>query len=593
MKRLIVALAIIAALVAFFLLLPEPEAPQPEVWPDQAGNSFMLRGVTVFHGNEARERRDVLVEDGLITAVSPKVPLPEGVPEFAGEGHALMPAFIDAHTHNFGTSRVDALRFGVGTQLDMFSDVSMLGSARKSRGTVERTDQADMWSAGTLVTSAGGHGTQFGRPVATLDDAGRAEGFIADRVAEGSDFIKLVLEPGFAIGREVPTLSTETLTAAIAAAKAHDKLALVHVSTGADAMTAIEAGADGLVHLFGDVEIGAALVERMRARGVFVIATLAVLESVSGLTSGLDTDPRVAPYLTPVQRESLTRPFPGGGERGAIIERAKRNVHALFEAGVPILAGSDAPNPGTAHGASLHRELELLVESGLTPAEALTAATATPAEYFGLDDRGRIARGLRADLVLVAGDPLTDITATREIVAVWKNGYRIERPHSDGKRGSAATLDNGMLGGFADGEDGWTPTTDSIQGGKSGAIQNAVDGALAVSGEVKAGGMWPWAGTIRTFGARPFDPVDASEYPTLVLRVKGDGGGFSVLFFSGEGGQAPPLTWSFQSTGDWQELEIPLGEITGLDRAHLRAIALVAGPETRAFRFELDAAVLR
>ena len=102
-------------------------------------------------------------------------------------------------------------------------------------------------------------------------------------------------------------------------------------------------------------------------------------------------------------------------------------VARLRAAGVPILAGTDAPSPGTAAGVSIHRELELLVEAGLTPVEALAAATSVPAECFGLADRGRIARGRYADLVLVEGDPTVDIRATRAIVGVWRQGVVVER----------------------------------------------------------------------------------------------------------------------------------------------------------------------
>jgi imidazolonepropionase-like amidohydrolase len=79
------------------------------------------------------------------------------------------------------------------------------------------------------------------------------------------------------------------------------------------------------------------------------------------------------------------------------------------------------------HGITLHHELALLVRAGLSPAGALAAATSVPARLFGLADRGGIARGLRADLLLVDGDPCADITATRNIVAVWRNGIRLHR----------------------------------------------------------------------------------------------------------------------------------------------------------------------
>ena len=99
----------------------------------------------------------------------------------------------------------------------------------------------------------------------------------------------------------------------------------------------------------------------------------------------------------------------------------------MHTAGIPILAGSDAfaapllPEP-VRHGESLHHELALLVEAGLTPPEALRSATVLPARHFGLTDRGAVEPGLRADLVLLDGDPLTDITATRRIARVWCAG---------------------------------------------------------------------------------------------------------------------------------------------------------------------------
>src|SRR5262249_34167308 len=135
----------------------------------------------------------------------------------------------------------------------------------------------------------------------------------------------------------------------------------------------------------------------------------------------------LASWITPTDARNLGSAFPRQPLALADYAVARDAVRKLRSAGVPILAGSDAPNPGTAHGVSIHRELELLVEAGLTPTEALAAATAVPAAKFGLSDRGRIAPKLVADLVLVKGDPTTDITATRKIVGVWKRGQGVDR----------------------------------------------------------------------------------------------------------------------------------------------------------------------
>jgi imidazolonepropionase-like amidohydrolase len=94
---------------------------------------------------------------------------------------------------------------------------------------------------------------------------------------------------------------------------------------------------------------------------------------------------------------------------------------------VPILAGTDVPATGTTYGASLHKELEHLVDAGLTPTAALAAATSAPARAFRMTDRGRIETGMRADLLLVDGDPTTQIRDTSKIVAIWKRGVRVQR----------------------------------------------------------------------------------------------------------------------------------------------------------------------
>jgi imidazolonepropionase-like amidohydrolase len=130
-------------------------------------------------------------------------------------------------------------------------------------------------------------------------------------------------------------------------------------------------------------------------------------------------------------RGSLERKFPPGMFPRLKLAYAEAAVTALHRAGVPILAGTDAPSPGLAHGLSIHHELELLVRSGLTPLEALASATSEPARAFGFRDRGRIAEGLRADLVLVNGDPTVDITATRDIVGIWKLGVAHTRHTAD------------------------------------------------------------------------------------------------------------------------------------------------------------------
>jgi imidazolonepropionase-like amidohydrolase len=159
-----------------------------------------------------------------------------------------------------------------------------------------------------------------------------------------------------------------------------------------------------------------------------VETTLTAIQSSLGTPSGasLIADKRLAAYLSPDAQSHLKEPmsFVCTGK----LENAFAAAKQLHAAGVPILAGTDAPAPGSWNGVSIHGELELLVRAGFTPSDALAAATSVPASVFHLNDRGRIAPSLRADLLLVRGDPAKDITATRDIVAVWKLGVRDDRP---------------------------------------------------------------------------------------------------------------------------------------------------------------------
>jgi len=192
-------------------------------------------------------------------------------------------------------------------------------------------------------------------------------------------------------------------------------------------MLAIEENADALVHIFTDVMPSSEFIELAAARKVFVVPTLTVTESTAGVGSGesLTYDPRLTPYLTPEEIDNLRAHFPNRGN--LTMDGARAAVAGLHAAGVPILAGTDTPNLGTAWGVSMHREMEMLVDVGLTPIEALRAATSVPADAFRLKDRGRIKTGLRADLILVSGDPEIDITTTRDIVRVWKLGNEVVR----------------------------------------------------------------------------------------------------------------------------------------------------------------------
>ena len=389
-----------------------------------------ITNVRIFDGERVIPRGTVVFAGGRIVAAGEQAATPAGARVIDGAGRTILPGFIDSHTHAWGEALERALVFGVTTELDMFTRPEFAEQMRDEQGSSGAPDRADLYSSGVLATTPGGHGTEYGMPIPTLTKPGEAQGWVDARVAEGSDYIKIVVEEG-SPGRKIPTLDRATVAALVAAAHRRGKLAVVHVSTSEGARGAVEAGADGLVHIFSDRAPDPGFAALIAQRKVFVTPTLTVVESTAGIPSGraLLSDARLSPYLRADEARNLGKPFPARID----FRHALAAVGQLARAGVPILAGTDSPNPGTAHGASIHRELELLVSAGLSPIAALTAATATPARVFGLKDRGRIAPGLRADLVLVKGDPTTDILATRDIQRVWKLGRQASRPRAGGK----------------------------------------------------------------------------------------------------------------------------------------------------------------
>ena len=116
------------------------------------------------------ESATVVVADGRIASVG-DAPAPTGVQTIDGAGKTLLPGLIDAHVHAFDQNALrDALRFGVTTELDMFTAIAFAAERKAARDSLDQTDMADLYSAGTLVTSEGGHGTQYGLPIPTIDD---------------------------------------------------------------------------------------------------------------------------------------------------------------------------------------------------------------------------------------------------------------------------------------------------------------------------------------------------------------------------------------------------------------------------------------
>lgn len=586
---------------------------QPDVQP----RPLLFQNARVFDGADVKLGVDVLARGETIEAVGRDLQVPENAQVIDGTGKTLLPGLIDCHTHAFLETQLEqATVFGVTTELDMAGNPAFAAEMRSSEGKGALV-RADLLSAGTPVTAQGGHPTQlpwFGE-IPTIGSPEEAPQFVADRIAEGSDYIKVIYDDGSAYGARLPTITRETLQAVVREAHRQDKLAVAHVSTRKGMRDAVSAGVDGVVHLFIDEPIDNELVQLVRSSGAFAIPTLTVLQSATGVASGaaLVDDPALKRFLLQDDIVNLRSAFPQQDDSSTDYAVARRAAAELHSAGVPILAGSDAPNPGTAHGVSLHRELELLVEAGLTPIEALTAATSQPAERFGLSDRGRLSVGLRADLVLVEGNPDVDIKKARQIRGVWKGGRRVDREtyrrrieasrsvvaHSaDG--GRAADPKDRLISDF-DGDEieasfgsGWSVSTDVFVGGKSTAkLELSKEGAQETSGSLRITGSVEerpeprWAGVSFSPGVFPMAPANLSDHEGLSFWTKGDGKTYYVMLFFQKRGFTPSFK-TFRAGNDWKLHQFAFEDFDGCDGSDVLGIFFGSGPETGDFRLQID-----
>ncbi len=591
------------------------------VWAEvPAPGKLVIKNVRVFDGLRVIPNAAVVIDAGKVIAVGPASGIPRDARVIDASGQTLLPGLIDAHVHVWDRSGLrQAAMFGVTGVVDMFTSVDFASGIKREQSTGPvRPALAFLVSSMTLVTVEGGHGTEYGLKIPTLSGPAQAQAFVDARLAEGSDFIKIIYDDGRAYGQRIPTLSLDELKAVIKAAHARHKLAVVHAATLKMCREALEAGADGLAHLNFDEAFDPGLGRLAASRKAFIIPTFSVLSAMNGKPdpTGLARDSRLAPYLKPVDVRNLKLAPPFKTAPGAYTA-AETVFKGLLQAGVPILAGTDAMNPGTIYGASLHGELELLVKAGLTPVEALKGGTSLPADMFAMGGRGHIRPGSPADLVLVEGDPTTDITATRAIVGVWIDGVRLdreaylkeaaaEREAAEQQRNAPAPpgLGDGTISDFESGKiaanfgAGWVLSTDAIRGGKSKAELSVVDGgaegsskALLIKGVVADVGPAKWAGAMFLPGPTMMAPANLSSKKAVSFWAKGNGKSFSVMLFAQSSGFMP-MTQRLTLGPEWKEYVFPFVDF-GTDAHDLMGILICASDEPGEFAFQIDNVRLR
>jgi len=397
-----------------------------------------ITNVKIFDGECVIEKQSVTVKGEKIVNIGG--PAPDGAEVIDAKGCTLLPGLIDAHTHANPESRKIALTFGVTTVYIMQG----YWSKEQKKALDERRDIADALSSFFAVTAPGGHphelipkgaipkmpqGFDMSEAIKFASTPEEAAKVVAKRVEQDANYIKIMVEDGTVFGKPgTPDITDEVLAAACAEAHRFGKMAVAHTMTIKASERAIKAGIDGLMHIFIDKPYTKEIIDTIVNSGVFVCPTIVAGASTIGDSDAAEfaKDERVCSKLSEEWINALHKhinSYPQGKT-----EYLLETVKALHDAGVDILAGADSSTPdvgGMVPGASLHHELQLLVKAGLAPIEVLRAATSVPARRFGLIDRGRIVDGARADLLLVKGDPTSNISDTLSVQSVWRQGVRL------------------------------------------------------------------------------------------------------------------------------------------------------------------------
>ncbi len=426
-----------------------------------SSDALVLRNFTLIDGgdHEPVPQAAMVVEQGRISWVGREADLqaPDGAATTDLNGAYVIPGLINLHAHLGNT--VDLVQdtkfhtresvekdlqtfasYGVTTVVSMGTDRDTIFPLRNEQRAAASANATTKWTpsmarvytVGQGLMFEGGYGGLAGAndAAATPDEA---VAYVNAQLDKGADFIKLWLDSELGTMPKMPAAMTKAI---IDAAHARSARVLAHVFYLEDAKLLASQGIDGFVHMVRDQPIDQNLIDTMLKQGTWQASGTLSREAAMfayGSTPEFASDPfftrgvsaKTLELIKSPERQKTQASNPNFKKFPAFFETAKANYKRMVDAGIPFAAGTDAGPPGRFPGYFDHWELQLMVDAGLTPAQAIDAATRRAAMFLGAEDIGTLEQGKWADLVVLDGNPLADIRNSRKIRAVYIAGSEV------------------------------------------------------------------------------------------------------------------------------------------------------------------------
>src|SRR5262245_3254467 len=439
----------------FICISVQPKSGQGEAQSPR--DIVVIDGANIWDGSGGPVIKDgrLVFKDDRIQVVGPRtsIRIPDGATVIRAQGKTLIPGLINAHGHvgmtrglktgreNYNRENILAhlrqyARYGVTTLLSLGSDLDEIFALR-GPAKPEETPRATVFTAGRGFTGKAGYPAVLpgnaGIP-REVDSVEEVRASVAELAKQKVDMVKIWVDDHWGHYKKIrPELSRAIIT------EAHkNKLrVMAHIFYLEDAKQLAEAGIDGFAHSIRDQEIDEALIGTLKLKKIVIAPTLVREEStfIYAQPPAFLDDPFFNRLVAPEIIKQLKDPAygervksdPDFSKYPGQLKMGQKNLKKMWDAGVTVVFGSDTGPPARFQGFFEHRELELMVEAGLTPAQALQIATSRTAATLGISrDFGTLAKGKRADMILLDGDPLVNIRNTRQINKVWIGGRQVD-----------------------------------------------------------------------------------------------------------------------------------------------------------------------